>query len=107
MYEYHDFLNGNVISCVDSTIIAEGEDDYFDYDDHTAYHYDSNIYYKDLLSSQGSELDKSLRCLMWRISKDYQLLSYSYICYLVSGNQWMTTVLTMQGSLHDLKWRAF
>ena len=64
MYEYHDFLNGNVISCVDSTIIAEGEDDYFDYDDHTAYHYDSNIYYKDLLSSQGSELHKSLRCLM-------------------------------------------
>ena len=49
---------------VDSTIIAEGEDDYFDYDDHTAYHYDSNIYYKDLLSSKGSELHKSLRCLM-------------------------------------------
>ena len=58
MYEYHDILNGNVISCVDSTIIAEGEDDYFDYDDHTAYQYDSNLYYKDLLLSQGSGLDE-------------------------------------------------
>lgn len=60
-YGFHGFLefdeNGKSISCVDSTTIIDGDDDCFGEDDHMAHHYNSSVYYKDLLALQASKIE--------------------------------------------------
>lgn len=58
-YGFHGFLefdeDGKSIPCVDSTTIIEGDDDYFGEDDHMAHHYNSGVYYKDLVALQAQK----------------------------------------------------
>mmetsp|Transcript_22181 Transcript_22181/g.32275 ORF Transcript_22181/g.32275 Transcript_22181/m.32275 type:complete len:429 (-) Transcript_22181:163-1449(-) len=58
-YGFHGFIefdeNGINISCVNSSTIIDGDDDYFGEDDHMAHHYHPGVYYKDLAEHQKSK----------------------------------------------------
>ena len=61
-YGFHGFLEfdeeGKSIPCVDSTTIIDGDDDYFGEDDHMAHHYNSSVYYKDLVALQAMKVEE-------------------------------------------------
>jgi hypothetical protein len=49
---------GKSIGCVNSTCIIEGTDDAFGEDDHMTHHYNSSVYYKDLVAHQATKIDE-------------------------------------------------
>ncbi|KAJ1433136.1 hypothetical protein B484DRAFT_447444 [Ochromonadaceae sp. CCMP2298] len=56
---FHGFVEfdsaGQHVQCVNSSTIIEGEDDLFGEDDHMAHHYNTSVYYRDLIALQKSK----------------------------------------------------
>lgn len=60
-FGFHGFLewdeNKNHISCVNSTCIIEGDDDYYGEDDHMAHHYHPEVFHSELPEHQRSQIE--------------------------------------------------
>ena len=57
---FHGFIeyeNGTSIDCVNSSVILNGDDDYFGEDDHMTHHYYPNVYFTDLPKHHESQIE--------------------------------------------------
>jgi len=61
-YAFHAFIDynedGRHITCVNSTLIVGGDDDYFGEDDHMAHHNATHVYWRDLPAFQKTQYEK-------------------------------------------------
>lgn len=59
-FGFHAFIefddNGKHINCINSTMIIEGDDDYFGEDDHMTHHYSTKTYWRDLPQYQRTKV---------------------------------------------------
>uniref|UniRef100_A0A7S0E067 Fatty acid desaturase domain-containing protein n=1 Tax=Hanusia phi TaxID=3032 RepID=A0A7S0E067_9CRYP len=58
-FAFHAFIeldeNGRHVACVNSTVIFDGDDDYWGEDDHMAHHYYTNVSHRDLPAHQQTQ----------------------------------------------------
>lgn len=64
-FGFHGFIefdeHGEHVKTVNSTLIIEGEDDFFGEDDHMSHHYNTNVYFKDLPAHQLTKIEEFKR----------------------------------------------
>jgi len=75
---------GTHLACVNSTVITEGEDDYWGEDDHMAHHYFTAVSHRDLAAHQASQKD------VWKKHKGscFQKLSIVELAVLMLLKEW-------------------
>jgi hypothetical protein len=87
-FAFHGFLEldekGTHLACVNSTVITEGEDDYWGEDDHMAHHYFTAVSHRDLAAHQASQKD------VWKKHKGscFQKLSIVELAVLMLLKEW-------------------
>jgi len=87
-FAFHGFLeldeSGTHLSCVNSTVITEGDDDYWGEDDHMAHHYFTAVTHRDLPAHQKSQEH------VWRkhIGSCFKKLSIVELAVLMLLKEW-------------------